>query len=192
MDIGKIELGNTPNNTISRTQDVSRDSFKELLSKITGGEIAEEIRDKYNITLDVGSMVGYQQILDTYDLKCTNYVRISPETLSKMESDPALKAKVLEAIEEFCSSESQASIKSLAPPVKSAGMIVYPDGKTFYWLEGYPNDFENEKDKKIIVGQQSLDEAFEKYVIEENSLSGKGLQTVMQIMATSYKWKNTQ
>lgn len=191
MDISKIELGNTINNAISRTQDIPENSFKGLLDKITGGEIAEEIRDKYNITLDVGSVMGYQQILDSYDLKCTNYVRVSSETLSKMESNPALKAKVLGAIEEFCSPESQASIKGLAPPVKSAGLIIYPNGETLYWLEGYSNTYGNDKDKKIIVEQNIFDGIFEKYGIKENSLTEKELQTVMQIMAISYKWKNT-
>ena len=110
--------------------------FREVFEKITGGELAREIGNSYNVTLNVGSIVSCQQLLDEYDMRGTNHVIISPETLSKMESDPALKKSVLSKIEEFCSSESQKEIQALSPPVKSAGMIIYPDGSTLYWLEG--------------------------------------------------------
>lgn len=95
----------------------------------------------------MGSIVSCQQLLDEYDMRGTNHVIIS-RNIIKMESDPALKKSVLSKIEEFCSSESQKEIQALSPPVKSAGMIIYPDGSTLYWLEGYPNEIGNEKDKK--------------------------------------------
>ncbi len=82
------------------------------MKKITGGELAREIGNSYNVTLNVGSIVSCQQLLDEYDMRGTNHVIISPETLSKMESDPALKKSVLSKIEEFCSSESQKEIQS--------------------------------------------------------------------------------
>lgn len=40
----------------------------------------------------------------------------------------------LHAMEEFCSPEEQAKVNALYPPVKSAGMIVYPDGEILYRL----------------------------------------------------------
>lgn len=39
--------------------------------------------------------------------------------------------------------------------MKSAGMIVYPDGRTLYWIEGYPNEIGSEKSKKIAQAASS-------------------------------------
>ena len=155
--------------------------FREVFEKITGGELAREIGNSYNVTLNVGSIVSCQQLLDEYDMRGTNHVIISPETLSKMESDPALKKSVLSKIEEFCSSESQKEIQALSPPVKSAGMIIYPDG--------YPNEIGNEKDKKI-VNEMSISESFQKYSDTNYQATENNLESIMQIMATEYKRKS--
>ena len=163
--------------------------FREVFEKITGGELAREIGNSYNVTLNVGSIVSCQQLLDEYDMRGTNHVIISPETLSKMESDPALKKSALSKIEEFCSSESQKQIQALSPPVKSAGMIIYPDGSTLYWLEGYPNEIGNEKDKKI-VNEMSISESFQKYSDTNYQATENNLESIMQIMATEYKRKS--
>ena len=124
-------------------------NFRQLFEKITGGKLAREIRDNYDVTLNVGNVVNCDQFLETNDLRGTNHVIISPAALSKMENNPVLKEKVLNDIEEFCSPENQAAIRALQPPVKSAGMIVYPDGRTLYWIEGYPNEIGSEKSKKL-------------------------------------------
>ena len=106
-----------------------------------------------------------------------------------MEENPALKKKVMSAIEEFCSPKAQAEINALAPPVKSAGMIVYPDGDTLYWLEGYSNEIGNEKDKKI-VNEKSISESFQKYSDTDYQVKENNLEAIMQIMATEYKKKS--
>ena len=59
--------------------------FREVFEKITGGELAKEIGNSYNVTLNVGSIVSCQQLLDEYDMRGTNHVIISPETFSKLE-----------------------------------------------------------------------------------------------------------
>lgn len=41
-------------------------------------------------------------------------------------------------------------------------MIIYPDGSTLYWLEGYPNILEDEKDKTPIVKGQAINEMLQK------------------------------
>ena len=105
-----------------------------------------------------------------------------------MESDPALRKSVLSKIEEFCSSESQKEIQALSPPVKSAGMIIYPDGSTLYWLEGYPNEIGNEKDKKI-VNEKSISESFQKYSDTDYQVTENNLESIMQIMAAEYERK---
>lgn len=131
--------------------------FKELLMKITGGNMAEEIRKNYNVTLDVRLSEDYQELVDSGVAGCTNYVRISPKTLSEMEKNPALKRKVEKAIKEFCSSKEQAGIKALRPPVESAGMLIKPDGSTFYWLKGYSNEkSKNREDRKTNIEKRFL------------------------------------
>ena len=166
--------------------------FGEWMNQVTGGKIAEEIHRNYNVVLDVGSTGSYQQIIDSYDIRCKNYVRISPKVLSKMEKDPALKKKVLSEIAEFCSPQQQAKVNALQPPVKSAGMMIYPDGSTLYWLEGYPNDLGNEKNKKIIVGEQSLDKLCWQYRELSVCLAEEDIQTAMQILATGCAEKRTE
>jgi len=98
-------------------------NFRQLFEKTTGGELAREIRDNYDVTLNVGNVVNCDQFLETNDLRGTNHVIISSAALSKMENNSVLKEKVLNDIEEFCSPENQAAIRALQPPVKSAGMI---------------------------------------------------------------------
>ncbi len=104
--------------------------------------------------MDVQSSVNYQKLVDSGVEGCTNYVRISPETLLEMERNKTLKSKVEKAIKEFCSSKEQAGIKALSPPVKSAGMVVNADGSTFYWLKGYSN--EKSEYKKTKTRQKTL------------------------------------
>lgn len=163
--------------------------FKELFEKITGGELARKIRDNYNVTLNVGNVVDCDQFLETNDLRGTNHVIISPAVLLKMENNPVMKEKVLNDIEEFCSPENQAEIKALQPPVKSAGMIVYPDGRTLYWIEGYPNEIGSDKNKKL-VNVSSINELLQTYSNADNQITEKNLSIFMQIMATGYKRQN--
>lgn len=183
MDVNAVDLIKEKNNVVIDTKSMAMDEFQELFDKITGGELAEEIREKYQVTLEIGSLKSYRQILDTCDIRCTNYVRISQETLARMEKNPALKEKVLNEIAEFCSSKQQAEIKGLQPPVKSAGMMIYPDGSMFYWIEGYPNEFGSEKDKRRVVDGQSLGELCQKYMDLADKSEENNLEIAMEIMA---------
>lgn len=168
MDIQSIGFLNEPK--IWKNADIvknSENNFGELFGKITGGELAGEIRDNYNVNLNVGNIADCQQFLNSNDLRGTNHIIISPTTLSKMENNPALKEKVLDAIKEFCSQEEQAEIKALQPPVKSAGMIIYPDGEVLYWLEGYPNEFGNEEGKNSVIEESNIGELLQDYCITD-------------------------
>lgn len=189
MDISEIFFHIQLKDSLPKAQNSQQSGFEEWMIQVTGGKIAAEIQRNYNVVLDIGSTGNYQQMIDSYDIRCKNYVRISPKALSKMEKDPALKKKVLSEIAEFCSPQQQAKVNALQPPVKSAGMMIYPDGSTLYWLEGYPNDLENEKDKKIIVGEQSLDKLCWQYHELSVCLAEEDMQTAMQILATGYKWQ---
>lgn len=73
---------------------------------------------------------------------------------------------------------------------KSAGMIVYPDGRTLYWIEGYPNEIGSEKTKKMI-NETSINELLQTYGNADNKITEKDLSTFMQIMSTGYKRQNT-
>lgn len=190
MDIQSLGILNnfTIQGNVTTVKNTESD-FKELFEKITGGELASKIRDNYNVTLNVGNVVDCDQFLETNDLRGTNHVIISPAVLLKMENNPVMKEKVLNDIEEFCSPENQAEIKALQPPVKSAGMIVYPDGRTLYWIEGYPNEIGSDKNKKL-VNVSSINELLQTYSNADNQITEKNLSIFMQIMATGYKRQN--
>lgn len=190
MDIQSLGILNnfTIQGNVTTVKNTESD-FKELFEKITGGELARKIRDNYNVTLNVGNVVDCDQFLETNDLRGTNHVIISPAVLLKMENNPVMKEKVLNDIEEFCSPENQAEIKALQPPVKSAGMIVYPDGRTLYWIEGYPNEIGSDKNKKL-VNVSSINELLQTYSNADNQITEKNLSIFMQIMATGYKRQN--
>ena len=40
-------------------------NFRQLFEKITGGELAREIRDNYDVTLNAGNVVNCDQFLET-------------------------------------------------------------------------------------------------------------------------------
>lgn len=189
MIVSGIAANDLARDLLQNNSKIQESDFKELLDKITGGEIAEEIRKNYNVTLDIGNTGNYQQLLKHYDMQCKNYVGISRETLARMEENPALKEKVLNAIEEFCSPKEQAKMQALQPPVKSAGMIICPDGSAFYWLEGYSCDSDEINNKKRIITGQSTDQLYCQYEKMDDFLTKKDLQAVMGILASEYRKK---
>lgn len=191
MEIQSINSNININNTQAKAGSVQSNEFKELFDKITGGDLAQEIRDTYDVTLNVGSIGNVTDFLNTHDIRCKNYVAVSADTLSKMEENPVLKKKVMSAIEEFCSPEAQAEINALAPPVKSAGMIVYPDGDTLYWLEGYPNDFGDMKENKVIASEVDMANAQRIYSSSiDGNVMENDIETAMQILGTTYMRKD--
>ncbi len=170
MDIQSLGLLSSiaaQGNTIVDNSIKCKDEFEKLLQQINEdtdiAEMKKFLDEKYNVTLDVGSIGNCYDFLNNHDIRCTNYVRISPQTLQNMEKNPALKNKVLNAIKDFCSEEEQMKIKALQPPVKSAGMMIYPDGRTLYWLEGYPNEAGSKNHKKIITDDQSGNKLLQRY-----------------------------
>ncbi len=122
MDIQNVSLNTNINNSQSKVSSVQNDDFRQLLHKITGGSLIQKIRDTYDVTLNVDSIGTVNDLLNTYDIRCTNYVLISPETLSKMEDNPALKKKIMSAIEVFCSPEEQAEINDTQKLYESTGI----------------------------------------------------------------------
>ena len=191
MEIQSINSNININNTQDKACGVQSNEFKELFDKITGGDLAQEIRDTYDVTLNVGSIGNVTDFLNTHDIRCKNFVAISADTLSKMEENSALKKKVMSAIEEFCSPKAQAEINALAPPVKSAGMIVYPDGDTLYWLEGYPNDFGDMIEKKVIASEVDMANAQRIYSSSiDGNVMENDIETAMQILGTTYMQKD--
>lgn len=79
MDIQSLGILNDAmiqGNTI--TVKNAENNFRQLFEKITGGELAREIRDNYDVTLNVGNVVNCDQFLETNDLRGTNHVIISP------------------------------------------------------------------------------------------------------------------
>ena len=89
MEIQSINSNININNTQAKAGSVQSNEFKELFDKITGGDMAQEIRDTYDVTLNVGSIGNVTDFLNTHDIRCKNFVAISADTLSKMEETPA-------------------------------------------------------------------------------------------------------
>ncbi|MDE7430251.1 MAG: hypothetical protein K2N00_13485, partial [Lachnospiraceae bacterium] len=69
-------------------------------------------------------------------------------------------------------------------------MIVYPDGRTLYWIEGYPNEIGSDKNKKLI-NESSINELLQTYSNADNQITERDLSIFMQIMATGYKRQDT-
>ncbi len=164
---------------------VSKSDFKQLFDKITGGEVAQEIKATYDVTLNIGTIANVDTLLSDNDIRCKNMVCISPGTLEKMDQDPKLKKKILSAIEEFCSIEEQAKVNALQPPVKSAGMIVYPNGDAIYWLEGYSTNIDEEKGEQRIITEAGIDIATDTYGQLLTWKTESNSDQVMSVLASS-------
>lgn len=153
----------------------------------TEGDILSEIYSRYNVILDIRNIGNCRQFLDTFDMHCTNYVAIWSGALEKMKRDEVFRRKIFRRIEEFCSVKQQEKIRKLQPPVKSAGMIVYPDGRCMYWLEGYPENFGDRKERVIITEEQPIPD----WILEEHPWNGEiienNFEAIMQIMVINSK-----
>lgn len=174
-----IEHQNISDNTV----------FGRMFDNITVDNLEKEIQEKYHVTLKTEEIKDVNTLLAVYDFRCTNYVGISKGTLNAMAENPALKKKVFAAIEEFCSPEEQKKIELLQPPVKSAGMIVYPNGNVIYWLEGYPNDDtdDNTKEKRMLI-EDDYNKMLDHYDINGSQSENKDLNNeIMGILASSFK-----
>ena len=123
-----------------------RISEKESLSnsfyKVMEKENWAWLEREYGVKLHIGNTFSVDTLVGK-DIGINN-VYISSETLEKMEVNPKLKQKILNEIREFGSQKEMEKIRALQPPVKSAGILIYPDGSSISWLEGYSYD-ENEK-----------------------------------------------
>lgn len=70
-------------------------------------------------------------------------------------------------------------------------MIVYPDGDTLYWLEGYPNDFGDMKEKKVIASEVDMANAQRIYSSSiDGNVMENDIETAMQILGTTYMRKD--
>ena len=186
MNVQSVQLEKYQGDPALLSNNVSKGDFKQLFDRITGGTVAQEIKAAYDVTLNVGTITNVDDLLSDNDIRCKNMVCISPGTLEKMEQNPALKKKILSAIEEFCSPEEQAKVNALQPPVKSAGMLVYPDGDVLYWLEGYSNNFDEDKGKQRIVTESGIDIATDTYGQLEHEETESNSEQAMTVLASSF------
>lgn len=90
------------------------------------------------------------KIIDYYSsesLNCIdglNNVIICQDTLRHMENDVTFKNRILKIIDDCCSPSAIEEVRSLSPPVKSAGVIIYPDGNYLCWIESIYSNRSNE------------------------------------------------
>ncbi|MBC2397414.1 DUF6033 family protein [Clostridium tetanomorphum] len=109
--------------------------------------IQNELKNKYNANLHVCSFDSYNYTMNSTDSNSLNNVVISNETLKKMVRDEKFKAKICKIINDNCSPEAQKELRSLAPPVKSSGVVIYPDGTYVCWVESAYSKNDTNKDK---------------------------------------------
>lgn len=186
MDVNSIMLDSGLANLDIRVNNTGKADFQKVLDKATGKEFADEIENNHDVTLNIGSVKSVSAILDANDYSSKNIVCISQETLSRAEKNPALKKKILSAIENFCSPEERSKVDALQPPVKSAGMIIYPNGNVLYWLEGYPNSFDNNKEKRKVITESNNSNLMNQYIqgYAENTVSYN--EQAMSVLASTF------
>lgn len=171
------------NTKIKRDETVD---FQTVLDITTGKNLASAIEENYKVTLETGCGYNVSDIINNNNFSSKNIVCISQETLLKMEKNPSLKNKILNAIECFGSPEGQAKIDALQPPVKSAGMIVYPDGNVLYWLEGYSYSIEDDEKKQRVVTESDNDNLINQYAQGDSEETENYYKQTMSVITTSF------
>ncbi|MCY6958484.1 DUF6033 family protein [Clostridium brassicae] len=125
--------------------------FSNILNKEISEQstysIQNELISKYNANLHVCSFDSYNHMMNSIDSNSLNNVIISNETLEKMGKDAKFKDKICKIINDNCSTEAQKELRSLAPPVKSSGVVIYPDGTYICWVESVYSKNDIDKDK---------------------------------------------
>lgn len=132
------------NNTKKILYGINTNQFEELLAKRMNTQsidaLYNEIEQKYNAKLCVNSFSSYMDFMNSTDANSLNNVLISKSTLEKMKNNPAFKEKICNIINENCSQSALNELRSLTPPVKSSGVIIYPDGTYLCWVESINNE----------------------------------------------------
>ncbi len=144
------------------------DNFSNIFDQSISEEMAKEIKNKYNVHLH--NFTGNYLSVDNREI---DNVLISGSTLKKMSTDIGLKNKVLKHIEAVSSMEWRAEVRSLIPPVKNSGVIIYEDGSALYWAEAESNTTDNNTDdtgKKKDQQPHSLFQNFNITTDNENSI----------------------
>lgn len=114
-------------------------------------EFLKNVETNYNAKITVSSDLFFAN-----QITGLNNVIIGGDTLNKMKNDSVFCEKILKVIDEVCSYSAQQEVRSLTPPVKSAGVIIYPDGSYLCWLESIYSDgeeVEKDSDKSDFVNE---------------------------------------
>ncbi|MCP4178336.1 MAG: hypothetical protein GY756_11260 [bacterium] len=137
MQINGIKCSN--NIEIIKSKPISgNNNFSNIFDKSISEEMAKEITNKYNVHLH-----NFTSDYLSVDNREIDNVLISGSTLKKMSTDIGLRNKVLKHIEVVSSKEWKAEVRSLIPPVKKSGVIIYEDGSALYWSEAESNNTDN-------------------------------------------------
>lgn len=112
----------------------------EIKKNISIIDLVKNIESSHNAKITVSS-----DCFSELPITGLNNVIIGGNTLEKMNNNSAFREKIISIIDDWCSDSAQQERQSLAPPVKSGGIIIYPDGSCLCWLESIFSDRENEK-----------------------------------------------
>ena len=130
-------LGRGINNIESQTT-----NFSKMVNKVEDdtsiNALIESIESEYNAKLIAPSESSHQ-------VSGLNNVIVSRGTLEKMNNNSAFSEKIMKIINECCSISAQQGIRSLSPPAKSAGVIIYPDGSYLCWIESIYSELEGKR-----------------------------------------------
>lgn len=173
MQIESIHLYNesiTDNKMIdskSQTVDFEEVMNNEVKKNTSIEELVKEIESNYNsqITMSLDSF-------SANPVKGLDNVIIGKETLEKMKNNSVFREKIMKVIDECCSSSAQQEIRSLSPPAKSAGVIIYPDGSYLCWIESIYSDSDDieggsKNDNFVIKGIKNTKESRMENVVEQ-------------------------
>lgn len=184
MNVTGIQNNSLLSNPNIKMKKDEKVDFNEVLNTVSGKNLASEIEKNYKVTLETGCGYNVTDIINN-NFGSKNIVCISQETLLKMENDPTLKQKILNSIEWFSSPKEQAKVDALQPPVKSAGMLVYPDGNILYWLEGYSYSIENDQKKQSVAVESNITNLIDQYARVDYEETENYYKQAMSVLATS-------
>ena len=148
MQIDSINLYNesiTMGNVIdSKSQKVNFEEImdNEVKKNASIEELVKNIESNHNAKITISS-----DFFSATSITGLNNVIIGGDTLEKMKNDGAFCERIMKIIDENCSYSAQQEIRSLSPPAKSAGVIIYPDGSYLCWIESiYSNRADIKRD----------------------------------------------
>jgi hypothetical protein len=161
-------------NSEIRAADFSNIIKNEIAKNSSVNEAKKSLETEHNAQITLSSDFSSNNLISGL-----NNVIIGENTLEKMKSNKEYCEKIMKIIDDNCSSSAQNELKSLSPPVKSSGVIIYPDGSYLCWVESI--DSKRESDKQSSEENNTLHDVISERIIE--SLKDNGIEQIGNLFA---------